>query len=563
MTAGYLSFYCAINIVIDDSESGLTVAGFTSNKNAARSDAPYPHEDAHENAARFDAPYPHKVASFAGFARPRHIVITVVESLRADAWSSHDMPIVTSFVRNMANCQVSKHGHYASGQATESNLFALLFGEHPTDELLKAREHSKHVCTSTPLLMLKRAGYKIIAYGYNEALASNYSFRLNRAAPYMFGQYCIDEWLSARWHLPKTLLAQRFNDSNQGSLADVLARYSDPSEQPVAIISMFGATHTPYWHDAGLKRLVNPEASLSEATLLSALSMKARDNKALRVWNRYRNSVRDADRLLGGELANMAQRFKSDTILAVVGDHGESFWENTRGVFGHGGIHLKDGMCTEEVVLHVPLMICLPDARNTSGVQRSDKPMPRQITGQVDVLPTILHSMGVMLNSSIGRGADTKVVQASQREAARMLANIGIHGASVFRVTRTPFQDAAWSFGYGGEVVMTTSSYRVVAIAARCAWQPSSNSQGSSKSYRCSQDRFKNILIMRLTAATKEISRNGASNMSGGPALRRYCIEMREKDSNRTALVMPHIYRQIDALNKMVQVSVALQPPLP
>jgi membrane-anchored protein YejM (alkaline phosphatase superfamily) len=94
--------------------------------------------------------------------------------------------------------------------------------------------------------------------------------------------------------------------------------------------------------------------------------------------NRYRNALHRVDALLGELLAQLHDSgLEERTIIAVTGDHGESFWEDGR--FTHTSLLSRPQ-------LHVPLVLSIPGQA------------PRrlsQLTSHMDVMPTLLDAAGI------------------------------------------------------------------------------------------------------------------------------------------------------------------------
>jgi arylsulfatase A-like enzyme len=96
----------------------------------------------------------------------------------------------------------------------------------------------------------------------------------------------------------------------------------------------------------------------------------------------YLNCVRYIDDYLR-ELVGLlkARNLLENTLLIVLGDHGEEFQE-------HGGI--VHGFALYEEVLHIPMLMRLPQADARRGSIKG-------LRQQIDVLPTIVESLGLRL----------------------------------------------------------------------------------------------------------------------------------------------------------------------
>ncbi len=107
-------------------------------------------------------------------------------------------------------------------------------------------------------------------------------------------------------------------------------------------------------------------------------------------FNRYLNSVRAVDSFVGDVVALLEKRgVMKNTILVVLGDHGEAFAEH--GLRQHDNVMYQEGV-------HIPLLIV--DGRDEKP-KRVSHPV-----NQVDILPTVLEMAGVELEGGLFEGAD-------------------------------------------------------------------------------------------------------------------------------------------------------------
>ena len=152
-----------------------------------------------------------------------------------------------------------------------------------------------------------------------------------------------------------------------------------------------------------------------------------------RTVDAYDGEIAYCDNVVSNLLAEIARTSRWDnTLVVVMGDHGESFWE--RGFTGHGN-HLHD----EE--LKVPLMIRVPAgaARIRPGT------VVRGQVGGIDVAPTILDLAGVPPPSS-WKGRSLRGAMESGESGGRPV------------VTETRIRAGLWQRG------VRTDRYKVVAV---------------------------------------------------------------------------------------------------
>jgi arylsulfatase A-like enzyme len=131
--------------------------------------------------------------------------------------------------------------------------------------------------------------------------------------------------------------------------------------------------------DEGAVMLTSPDVARlrSGEILLNAAQKEA-------VRDLYRNEVRSVDAAVGAVLEALGSSGLRDrTLVVVVGDHGEEFWE-------HGGV--EHGRTVYDEVVRVPLLMRwphrLPAGRHVDDVVR-----------MTDVAPTILDLLGVAVPS--------------------------------------------------------------------------------------------------------------------------------------------------------------------
>jgi hypothetical protein len=114
-------------------------------------------------------------------------------------------------------------------------------------------------------------------------------------------------------------------------------------------------THYPYWH---------PE--LDDLLGVAALPRDAiRPEQRERVWRAYLNAAANVDAAIGRLVALARARLGEDTLVVVVGDHGQSFYEN--GLLGHG--QALDEAQTAVPFVVSPLRVRLPSPLAVSDVR--------------------------------------------------------------------------------------------------------------------------------------------------------------------------------------------------
>lgn len=148
--------------------------------------------------------------------------------------------------------------------------------------------------------------------------------------------------------------------ADERALIQPLADFAAAGEQPFLAILFAFAPHHPYSTPEDYPGFITPEADVKKQQ------------------RRFYNSLHFADAAFGTILAALENKgVLKDTILIVVGDHGEAFYE-------HPGNYNHPFFLYEENV-HVPLFVWF-DGVKPAVVDR--------VTSHVDILPSVLDLLG-------------------------------------------------------------------------------------------------------------------------------------------------------------------------
>jgi len=279
-------------------------------------------------------------------SRP-NILFLCIESLRVDVVTPETMPNLARFERE---CVVARH-HYVEGNCTHLSLFAAMAGLHPLWYGQARRERA----TPVPLAWLREAGYTLHAIGSS------------RLAWIGMGQVVFPRGLFAT----HTELRDYPLRSDPQVCRRLLA-IARAARGPFLAFGMLDSTHFHYYYPAAAEHF-RPAAPAT----LHALNVFALKSNPTALWNRYRNSARYVDGLVGQLVDTLrGEGLLDNTILVITGDHGEAFLDD--GVFGHG-------TSFHEVQFHVPLLIRYPDGHH------------REVTGltqNADLFPSLFAEMG-------------------------------------------------------------------------------------------------------------------------------------------------------------------------
>ena len=280
--------------------------------------------------------------------RPRNILWINVESLRFDGVDEKTMPETWKH-RDQFQIRLSDQ-HWSSGNATHFAVFSELTGltgfylndfrtrrmALPLLRLLQSNDYRVRIADkdhldSADLTMLIPAGTEMVNvdtpdYGGDEPVTKAY-----------------------------------------------LESRAAPSTQPRFDFIAFDATHWPYSF---------PEKNdffHPAPPVVTSYHLLRSDNELEALRNRYRNSCHFVDSNIGRVLDDLEKRGGfADTIVVLVGDHGEEFQE--RGQLTHSAV-MNDFQGRTVLWMH------LPD--ESPAAHPIDRP-----TMHVDIVPTVLNSLG-------------------------------------------------------------------------------------------------------------------------------------------------------------------------
>src|SRR5690606_19234484 len=115
---------------------------------------------------------------------------------------------------------------------------------------------------------------------------------------------------------------------------------------------------------------------------------------------RHLNGVRYVDAFVGRLLEQYRQLHRlDDTIVVVVGDHGEAFGEHRR--WQHDAVPWDE-------VARVPLLVYVPG-------RTWDRPVVREGVNHLDIVPTVLDLAGFRLQGGSYPGAPIHQVKSERR----------------------------------------------------------------------------------------------------------------------------------------------------
>lgn len=277
------------------------------------------------------------------------VVVVIIESLRPEIVVTDVMPNLSQLAKEGTHCK----SHFSGGNATNHGFFSIVTGLEP-------------IWFGSPV-------------GYDPGL-----YRCFKSLGYETGFFAgANDWDDFRM--------DAFTRPESFDVHDVVPRDGIASDRhAVTMAKMFLTRQTSDSAGAGkrIPRLAIVYLYGTHATYQSysndQIDQPAADNRfpfpyprRMRdaVWNRYRNSARTIDRLLKPLL-------ERDRVIAIVGDHGEAFFED--GTVGHG-LRLSRYQNMTAGIFYCPDW---------------DPKVIEQPTSHIDILPTLLSFVGVQLSDA-------------------------------------------------------------------------------------------------------------------------------------------------------------------
>lgn len=298
------------------------------------------------------------------------------ESFRSDSLTPELMPEVFKRI-DSGLCRYTRL-HYSGGHATENGIFSILYGVSPSYYLSARDQNFKSVFLES----LKRANYKI----YGNASSDMWDWA---GAKFMFEGF--DEYWE---YVEKTPVV------NDQTILDQMIKKIDP-KQSGFYFSFFYSTHHNYYYP--------PEFEIYKPALEETYNHFKGDDELKKdreqIYNRYKNSTRFLDYLLGQYLDKIMKIFPNKNFsFFFVGDHGEEFWDE--GFLGHSAPKFHNSRT------QTPLLVCgniiheLPvKGKEIQGIS-SHMDMSVTVLDYLDLLPkdsaktsSFFHGFSILKNS--------------------------------------------------------------------------------------------------------------------------------------------------------------------
>ncbi|HJL19150.1 MAG TPA: sulfatase [Sandaracinaceae bacterium LLY-WYZ-13_1] len=310
-------------------------------------------------------------AAPASLRRPRHVLVYLIDTLRADrlrAYAPDTRVRTPGFGRFARSASVFDRAR-AQENWTKPSVATLLSSLMPWEHT--AFSDASAIPRSVRLLpeMLHDRGFATAGFVANGYVSNRFGFRRG-------------------WDTWRNYIRERRRTRGEVLAADALAWLDErPSEQPFFLYVHAIDPHVPYrapddfvalYDDTPYRGPVDfsRDAALLEHVKTGQIRLNARDRARLAAL--YDAEVSYQDTQLAALLAGLERRgLAEDTMVVVTADHGEE-------LFDHGSV--GHGHSLYEELIHVPLAIRVPGLDAPRRVEGA--------VGLVDVAPTILDALG-------------------------------------------------------------------------------------------------------------------------------------------------------------------------
>ena len=337
-------------------------------------------------------------------ARKPNILFIAVESGRADALDEKTMPNVS----HLADDSIRLTRHFSTGDETRFGLFGLLYG-------IPGTYWHRALAQNMPppwFDLLARSGYEFKIMSCTDL---NYP-EFRQTAFVKLTNSITDQWEGPRAGRDR-LMADKFIHY----LEDRAGRQTAPP--PYFGFLFFNASHQPYEHPAEYN--LYPGAASGD---ISYLRLTVSPASAVALKGSYLNSIYYIDQQIGRIVQALKDHGEyQNTIIVVVGDHGEEFAE--LGHFGHCS-DLNRFQTQTFGLLHLP--------GTSPGVVD-------HLTSHVDFMPSVLTWMGI--TNALGDYTTGMPIQGTESRKHALLAGwqdtalVKEDSITLFKPSRTVYSD--------------------------------------------------------------------------------------------------------------------------
>lgn len=277
-----------------------------------------------------------------------NLMLIVIDSWRFDALTAEVTPNIARFARDKFRFD----NHYSGGNCTRFGIFSLFYG------ISGSYWHSMLAEERPPVLL-------------QELERQRYASGIYASAPLVNPEFD---------HTVFAAMRDRIELRQQGStpqerdrtITDKMLRFlARPREgKPFFGFLFYDAPHAAD-HPAGATPFQPAAAEINYLTLNNGTD-------PVPILNKYRNSLRYVDALVGEVLAALKKEgHLDDTVVMITGDHGQEFNDLKMNYWGHNGNFSRYQVQT-------PLVVSWPGRKGTQVAYR---------TSHLDVVPTLMHGL--------------------------------------------------------------------------------------------------------------------------------------------------------------------------
>lgn len=287
-----------------------------------------------------------------------NVVLIVLESVAA-RWTNLHGGIyeTTPSLAAAAGRGLAADNFYAHIGRSSSSLVSLLLGIYPKLDFREITDEYPRLPGTSLASLFQSRGYRTAFFTPSD---------LNWAGWGAFLQGRGFAEINDYHQLPCTALISSWGVEDRCMVDGILGFIAQEPSRPFFVMGWTTQTHHPYEPTPGVP-------------LLGLLRERLFDEYDL---NRYLNVIRETDRHLGRLFDSLRQSGRDqDTLVVVVGDHGQGFG------YPHEGNYTQ-GRTVHEEDVHVPLLIWYP-RMYPSGART------KAIAGHVDLPPTIADLAGM------------------------------------------------------------------------------------------------------------------------------------------------------------------------
>ncbi len=289
-----------------------------------------------------------------------HVFLVILEGIRADVIRPGVAPNLVAFQdRSITFAQA-----IANGNATHYGWYAIVNSRFPL--WWETYRDSGRLLGSAALLAMKRAGFAIRVH-----TAKDLSYLQSKRI--MFGDLQpLYDYLSDHPDIPPPEQDVRVLEK----LIE-MGLAVGPDERTMNLV-FWDSSHFPYRWPEGMEGEFTPYVGTPLEGPPLGVAQKLSETDRPRIFNRYLNTTRFADWLFGRLVTALeGSGLLEESMIVVVGDHGQQFMEHGFMMHGHT-LYNED--------LHVPLAISVP------GLAPGRREV---VASQVDIMATILDAVGL------------------------------------------------------------------------------------------------------------------------------------------------------------------------